>query len=59
MRHKAALPGDQADGGRGSSHVWGNLQTVAWDRATNTLSAGSDPRSPVGAAKVVAAPAAP
>jgi gamma-glutamyltranspeptidase/glutathione hydrolase len=59
MGHKVDLPGDQADGGRGSSHVWGNLQTVAWDRASNTLSAGSDPRSPVGAAKVVAAPAAP
>ena len=59
MGHKVDLPGDQADGGRGSSHVWGNLQTVAWDRASNTLSAGSDPRSPVGAAKVVAAPATP
>ena len=59
MGHKVDLPGDQADGGRGSSHVWGNLQTVAWDRASNTLSAGSDPRSPVGAAKVVAAPVAP
>ena len=59
MGHKVDLPGDQADGGRGSSHVWGNLQTVAWDRASNTLSAGSDPRSPVGAATVVAVPATP
>ncbi len=59
MGHKVDLPGDQADGGRGSSHVWGNLQTVAWDRISNILSAGSDPRSPVGAAKVVVAPATP
>jgi gamma-glutamyltranspeptidase/glutathione hydrolase len=24
--------------------IWGNLQTVQWDRRTNTLSGGSDPR---------------
>ena len=28
MGHKVELPGDSAEGGRGSSHVWGNLQTV-------------------------------
>ena len=56
MGHKVDLPGDEADGGRGSSHVWGNLQTVAWDRVRNELSAGSDPRSPVGSAKVVVVP---
>lgn len=50
--HKLKLPGDTAAGGRGSSHVWGNLQTVEWDRKTNTLSGGSDPRNPVGAALV-------
>jgi gamma-glutamyltranspeptidase/glutathione hydrolase len=52
MGHKLKLPGDTAAGGRGSSHVWGNLQTVEWDRKTNTLSGGSDPRNPVGAALV-------
>ncbi|MFC7301228.1 gamma-glutamyltransferase [Cognatiluteimonas weifangensis] len=31
---------------------WGNLQTVAWDRSDNTLSGGSDPRNPVGSARV-------
>ena len=24
--------------------IWGNLQTVQWDRRTDTLSGGSDPR---------------
>lgn len=32
--------------------TWGNLQTVAWDRKTNRLSGGSDPRNPVGKAAV-------
>ena len=36
---------------------WGNLQTVMWDRKANTLSGGTDPRNPVGAAKVEPAPA--
>ena len=53
MGHELKLPGDEAAGGRGSSHVWGNLQTVKWDRASNTLSAGSDPRNPVGSGQVV------
>lgn len=52
MGHKVELPPDEAAGGRGSSHVWGNLQTVAWDRKTNTLEGGSDPRNPVGKAEV-------
>ena len=52
MGHKIDLPGDSAAGGRGSSHVWGNLQTVEWDRRSNMLSGGSDPRNPVGSAKV-------
>ncbi len=52
MGHKVDLPGDSAEGGRGSSHVWGNLQTVEWDRRSNTLSGGSDPRNPVGSAEV-------
>lgn len=33
--------------------TWGNLQTVAWDRKTNTLSGGSDPRRPGGKAAVL------
>ncbi|QNR96134.1 gamma-glutamyltransferase [Stenotrophomonas sp. 169] len=52
MGHKIDLPGDSAAGGRGSSHVWGNLQTVEWDRRSNTLYGGSDPRNPVGSAQV-------
>ncbi len=52
MGHKLDLPGDEAAGGRGSSHVWGNLQTVEWDKRANTLSAGSDPRNSVGEGKV-------
>ncbi|MGL4693593.1 MAG: gamma-glutamyltransferase, partial [Stenotrophomonas maltophilia] len=52
MGHKIDLPGDTAAGGRGSSHVWGNLQTVEWDRRSNVLSGGSDPRNPVGSAAI-------
>ena len=55
MGHTLKLPGDEAAGGRGSSHVWGNLQTVHWDRVSNTLTAGSDPRNPVGSGQVVKA----
>jgi gamma-glutamyltranspeptidase / glutathione hydrolase len=55
MGHKIDLPGDVAAGGRGSSHVWGNLQTVEWDRKANKLYGGSDPRNPVGSAQVVPA----
>ena len=46
--------GDEA--GLGSSHRWGNLQTVEWNKRTNTLSTGSDPRNPVGSGKVELAP---
>jgi len=52
MGHQVDLPGDSAAGGRGSSHVWGNLQTVLWDRKANTLTGGADPRNPVGKAEV-------
>lgn len=52
MGHTVDLPGDTAGGGRGSSHVWGNLQTVSWNRRTNTLTGGADPRNSVGEAKV-------
>lgn len=59
MGHALKLPGDSAEGGRGSSHVWGNLQTVEWDKRNNVLSGGSDPRNEVGSAEVLqlAAPA--
>ncbi len=33
--------------------TWGNLQTVAWDKRTDVLSGGTDPRNPVGKAQVV------
>ncbi|MGJ7903796.1 gamma-glutamyltransferase, partial [Lysobacter sp. 1R34A] len=32
--------------------TWGNLQTVMWDKRSNTLSGGTDPRNPVGQADV-------
>ena len=54
LGHALELPGDEAAGGRGSSHVWGNLQTVEWDLRSNTLRGGSDPRNPVGKAQVQA-----
>lgn len=56
MGHTVATPPPAADG-RSSSHVWGNLQTVMWNREGNVLEGGSDPRNPVGSAKVL--PAAP
>ncbi len=57
LGHALKLPGDSAEGGRGSSHVWGNLQTVEWDKRNNVLSGGSDPRNEVGKAEVqLAAP---
>src|SRR3546814_10088413 len=52
MGHTVEVPGEEEGNSRRSSHVWGNLQTVAWDLTTNTLSGGTDPRNPVGAAKV-------
>jgi len=54
LGHTVDVPGDSAEGGRGSSHVWGNLQTVEWDRQRNVLLGGSDPRNPVGSAQVQA-----
>jgi gamma-glutamyltranspeptidase/glutathione hydrolase len=33
--------------------TWGNLQTVSWDRITDELSGGSDPRNPAGSAEVL------
>ncbi len=56
MGHTLDLPPAEAEGGRGSSHVWGNLQTVEWVRAGNLLRGGSDPRYPEGKAAVLPQP---
>lgn len=54
MGHTVEVPDEQADesNDKRSSHVWGNMQTVEWNKTTDTLYGGSDPRNPVGAAKV-------
>ena len=52
MGHTVITPKDATDGRR-SSDAWGNLQTVEWDKRTNTLRGGSDPRNPVGRAIVL------
>ncbi|MFT3761761.1 MAG: gamma-glutamyltransferase [Pseudoxanthomonas sp.] len=49
MGHKIVGAGG---GTLGSSHPWGNFQTVEWDKTANTLSAGSDPRNEVGSGEV-------
>ncbi|MCW0450415.1 Glutathione hydrolase proenzyme [Xanthomonas sacchari] len=59
MGHTLKLPGDTAEDGHGSSHVWGNLQTVEWDKRRNVLSGGSDPRNEVGSAEVLQTAPAP
>ncbi|MET0551127.1 MAG: gamma-glutamyltransferase [Xanthomonas sp.] len=59
MGHTLKLPGDTAEDGHGSSHVWGNLQTVEWDKRRNVLSGGSDPRNEVGSAEVLQTTPAP
>ena len=51
MGHALDLPPDEVQAGA-SSHSWGNLQTVLWDRARGTLEGGTDPRNPVGSAEV-------
>ena len=55
MGHTVTVPGESNDGRR-SSDAWGNLNTVLWDRRTNTLGAGTDPRSNVGKAAVSTKP---
>jgi gamma-glutamyltranspeptidase/glutathione hydrolase len=59
LGHTVQVPEEAKEtaGGRASSHVWGNLQTVMWDKRSNTLHGGSDPRNPVGAAEVRTQPA--
>ena len=36
--------------------TWGNLQTVSWDKRSNVVEGGTDPRNPVGKAAVLEAP---
>ncbi len=55
MGHVVVVPGEDNQGRR-SSDAWGNMSTVLWDKRNNTLSGGSDPRSNVGKARVVASP---
>ena len=55
MGHVVVVPGEDNQGRR-SSDAWGNMNTVLWDKRANTLSGGSDPRSNVGKARVVASP---
>ena len=52
MGHTLQVTGNFAVAGKGSSHVWGNMQTVEWNRRSNTLLYGSDPRNPVGSGGV-------
>lgn len=55
MGHVVSVPGEDNQGRR-SSDAWGNMNTVLWDRRGNTLSAGSDPRNPVGKSEVLSQP---
>jgi gamma-glutamyltranspeptidase/glutathione hydrolase len=55
MGHRLQVAGNTAPGGIGSSHVWGNMNAVEWNRRAGTLQAASDPRNPVGEGKVVLA----
>ena len=55
MGHVVVVPGEDNQGRR-SSDAWGNMNTVLWDKRANTLSGGSDPRSNVGKARVIASP---
>ena len=55
MGHVVVVPGEDNQGRR-SSDAWGNMNTVLWDKRANMLSGGSDPRSNVGKARVVASP---
>jgi gamma-glutamyltranspeptidase/glutathione hydrolase len=56
MGHTLKVAGNTAPGGMGSSHVWGNMNTVEWNRRDDTLQAASDPRNPVGEGRVVVSP---
>ncbi len=51
MGHAVKRPAEEVSGST-SSHTWGNLQSVSWNRVDNTLEAASDPRHTVGEAAV-------
>ncbi|BCT93030.1 gamma-glutamyltranspeptidase [Lysobacter helvus] len=60
---KGALKPDVVEALRKMGHtvndaepIWGNVQTVEWNRATNTLSGASDPRHPEGKGEARAQP---
>jgi gamma-glutamyltranspeptidase/glutathione hydrolase len=55
MGHVLTVPGEDNQGRR-SSDAWGNMNTVMWDRRSNTLSGGSDPRTNTGKAEVLLTP---
>ena len=55
MGHDVLVPGEDNQGRR-SSDAWGNMNTVLWDRRSNTLTGGTDPRSPVGKAEILLQP---
>lgn len=55
MGHVVTVPGEDNQGRR-SSDAWGNMNTVLWNLRDNTLSGGSDPRSPVGKAEILPQP---
>jgi gamma-glutamyltranspeptidase/glutathione hydrolase len=55
MGHTLTVPGEDNQGRR-SSDAWGNMNTVLWDKRSNTLSGASDPRTNTGKAAVAIKP---
>ena len=55
MGHVVDVPED-GDAAKNSSHTWGNMNTVLWNRSSNVLTGGTDPRSPVGKTDVLLQP---
>ncbi len=55
MGHVVDVP-DEGDAANNSSHTWGNMNTVMWNRRSNTLEGASDPRNPVGKSEVLLRP---
>jgi len=55
MGHAVDVPED-GDAAKNSSHTWGNMNTVLWNRSSNVLTGGTDPRSPVGKSEVLLKP---
>ncbi len=55
MGHTVDVP-EEGDAASNSSHTWGNMNTVLWNRSSNVLTGGTDPRSPVGKSEVLLKP---